>query len=192
MENPNEDSVRKPVTLCSSCGEISLPALIKAIPIPTYPEEGDCITRSIVGFSVPQPLLFPHVQESNSHCALCSLISSQSKLESTSRPLNLAAPCPPSWAMRHGEKRVDILEPITKQSGSWTRATGYQIPSPWHINLAADEGTQFAVSHHLSCEIWLTVARVRRKQSHHMPTNDQSRVQGVFSKLSPNNKHMQL
>ena len=141
MENLNEGTVGKPVTLCSSCGEISLPALIEAIPVPTYPKEGDCIMRSIVGFSIPQPLLFPHVQESSSHCVLCSLISSQSKLESTSRPLKLAAPCPPPWTTRHVEKRVNILEPTTEQSGSWMKATGYQIPSPWHIGLAADEGT---------------------------------------------------
>ena len=165
--------MEKPVTLCSSCGEISLPALIETIPIPVYPKGVGCGVPNFFHFSIPQPLFFPHVQASSRPCALCSLVSSQSKLArgsstfSTSRPLELAALCPPSWVSHdglrtsdrsngnpfaqygdpqpqwygflEGEKRVNTLEPITERSGTRMKTTGYKIGSPWQINVAADE-----------------------------------------------------
>lgn len=100
--------MENPLTLCSSCGEISLAALIKAIPIPSSSQGGSCGVPNSFHVSMPRPLLFPDVEASSRLCALCSLVSSQSKLarESsiflTSGHLELAPLCPPSWVSHDG------------------------------------------------------------------------------------------
>lgn len=134
--------------LCSSCSSISLPSLIEAIPIPAYPKGGGCGVPNFFEFSIPEPLSFGNLDEPNTLCSLCKLISARESAQSAGstakqRPLLLAGLCPPSqhshkltWTREtkavdffgeaqpqwkgyiEGQKRVNTLEPITKREGT--------------------------------------------------------------------------
>ncbi|KAL2137215.1 hypothetical protein VTI74DRAFT_6426 [Chaetomium olivicolor] len=157
--------------LCPSCGAISLEALLEAIPIPAYPRGGGCGVPNFFEFSIPQPLSFPDVEASSPSCALCSLIYSLSntstsghlelaglcppsetagthdglRLSTSDSPIDPFArygePQPQWYGFRDGEKRVNTLEPITERSGTKGKTKGYNIRSPWQINVAADKGS---------------------------------------------------
>lgn len=157
--------------LCANCASISLPALIDAIPRPSRPRGGGSGIPNFFEYSIPQPLVFPEIEDGNNACDLCNLILKQrnaGKPSSNAASLELAALCPPSehshesaycretrtldlfaepqpqWHnLKEGEKRVNVLEPVTERSGSKFKDEKYEIHSPWQINCAADAGMSF-------------------------------------------------
>ncbi|KAK4246548.1 heterokaryon incompatibility protein-domain-containing protein [Corynascus novoguineensis] len=146
--------------LCSSCGEITLDKLLKAIPIARCRTYGSGVSSSF-DLAIRQPLSFPQTEATGTSCALCSLVSSLSK-DPTNGPLELAALGPsrhapdPIHALRsllesrrrpfakkpkEGKTRIDCLKPMTRRSGPGSKSTGIRIRSTWQISVAAEEGS---------------------------------------------------
>lgn len=87
--------------LCESCSQISLPAIINAIPKLFLREDrGDphdwCRgTQASLHWSTKMPLIFPNVKYSAPTCSLCGLINLLAGNNSYYAPLQLAALIPP-------------------------------------------------------------------------------------------------
>ena len=148
------------MTLCQSCSAISLEALLQAVPVPRRPRGKGCGVPNWFESTVPKP--FSLDLASPSTCALCALILSQeasaTQITSTakSRPLQLAALCPPTYHGHHtvykkdvgyifdnfgepqpqwagfidGQTRANKMEPITSPEGDYIKSQKYMTLSP--------------------------------------------------------------